>query len=72
MSVQPVDVTGGQSVYCFNEYQLRSAFERAEQPGESGDRVREAIRRMESELSRNERAAAAFVVIDRLLKTANG
>lgn len=71
MSVKPIDVTGGESVYCFNSYQLQGAFELAESEGESGDKVRAAIDRLETELTRNERAAAAFVVIDRLLKSKN-
>jgi hypothetical protein len=69
MSVKPIDVTGGESVYCFNDYQLKSAFALAESEGESGDKVRAAIERLEGTLTRNERAAAAFVVIDRLLKS---
>ena len=72
MSVKPIDVTGGESVYCFNAYQLKSAFELAESEGASGDKVRAAIDRLESDLTRNERAAAAFVVIDRLLKSKDG
>lgn len=69
MSVKPIDVTGGESVYCFNQYQMQSAFEMAESDSESGAKVRQAIAHLESTLTRNERAAAAFVVIDRLLKT---
>ena len=34
MAVQPIDVTGGESVYCFNKLQLTSAFELAESEGE--------------------------------------
>ena len=70
MAIQPIDVTGGESVYCFNQYQLKSAFELAESESESGEKVRETIRHMEETLTRNERAAAAFVIVDRLLKSA--
>ncbi len=69
MAVQSIDVTGGESVYCFNQYQLTSAFELAESEGETGDRVREAISYLEDNFSRNERAAAAFLVIDHLMKS---
>ena len=69
MAIQPIDVTGGQSVYCFNEYQLKSAFELAESDSESGRKIRETIEHLENDLTRNERASAAFVVIDRLLKS---
>lgn len=69
MAVKPIDVTGGESVYCFNHYQLTSAHELAESESESGEKVRAAIQHLEEELTRNERASAAFVVIDRLLKS---
>ena len=69
MAIKPIDVTGGQSVYCFNEYQLKSAFELAESDSESGRKIRETIERLENDLTRNERASASFVVIDRLLKS---
>ena len=69
MAVKPIDVTGGESVYCFNQSQLTSAHELAESEGESGEKVRAAIQRLEEELTRNERASTAFVLIDRLLKT---
>jgi hypothetical protein len=72
MSIKPIDVTGGQSVYCFNEYQLKSAFELADSDTESGKKVRQAISELESALTRNERAAAAFVIIDRLVKSRDG
>ena len=70
MATQPIDVTGGESVYCFNRYQLDTAFSLAESNTESGRKVQEAIARLETDLTRNEQAAAAFVIIDRLLKSA--
>lgn len=69
MAVKPIDVSGGESVYCFNRTQLNSAFALAEAQDTAGERIRGEIARLESEFSRNERAAVAFVVIDRLLKT---
>jgi len=69
MAIKPIDVTGGESVYCFNQYQMTSAFELAESESESGERVREAIKYLEEGFSRNERAAAAFLVIDHLMKS---
>ena len=60
-------LTGGESVYCINEAQLEKAKKLAEGDGPESDRVREAIVAMEKEYSRNERAAIAFVVIERLL-----
>ena len=69
MAIQPIDVTGGQSVYCFNEYQLKSAFELAESDSESGRKIRETIEHLENNLTRNEQASTAFVIIDRLLNS---
>ncbi len=72
MAVQPVDLTGGESVYCINQAQLARAFELADADGEGGPRIRAALAELEQGLSRNERAALAFVLIDRLLRTAQG
>jgi hypothetical protein len=69
MSIKPVDLTGGKSVYCFNESQLDHAFAMYEGQDESGDKIRAELERLEGSLSRNERASLAFVIIDRLNKT---
>lgn len=69
MAVQPIDVTGGESVYCFNRYQLDSAFDLAKSETESGEKVRQTLATLEETLTRNERAATAFVLIDRLVKS---
>jgi hypothetical protein len=72
MSVRPIELLGGESVYCINEAQLRSAFRLAEQDPQSGPRIQGELAALEAKLSRNERAALAFVMIDRLLKTGAG
>ena len=64
-----VDLSGGESVYCINEAQIREAFALASENPETGPRIRQEIERLEGTLSRNELAALAFVVIDKLLKT---
>ena len=69
MAVPPADLTGGESVYCINQVQLERAFELADADPDSGPRIRAALEGLEQDLSRNERAALAFVLIDRLLKT---
>ena len=69
MSVKPVDLTGGKSVYCFNESQLDHAFGLYEAQDESGDRIRAEVERLTQSLTRNERASLAFVLIDQLNKT---
>jgi len=69
MSVKPIDLTGGKSVYCFNESQIAKAMELAQAQDESGEKIRANVERLNQELSRNERAALAFVIIDELNKT---
>ena len=66
MSIKPIDLTGGKSVFCFNESQFAKAMQLAAGEDESGERIRAAIDRLESEMNRNERAALAFVLIDKL------
>jgi len=70
MSTKPIDILGGESVYCINQDQLTKSFELAQHDPESSPKIQAAIGELESKLSRNERAALAFVLIDRLLKTA--
>jgi len=69
MSVDPQDITGGKSVYCFNQKQLDDAVRLFGDASEAGAALREEVARLEQELSRNQRAALAFVLIDRLAKT---
>jgi len=69
MTVRPIELLGGESVYCINESQLRSAFKLANEDPEAGPRIQAEIASVESRLNRNERAALAFVLIDRLLKS---
>jgi hypothetical protein len=70
MSLPPQDITGGKSVFCFNQRQLAEAVQLFEATNGAGERLRNEVHRLEAELSRNERAALAFVLIDRLSKTA--
>lgn len=70
MSLRPIDILGGESVYCVNEGQLKTSFELADRHPESSPKIQAAIRELESKLSRNERAALAFVLIDRLRSNA--
>ncbi len=69
MSAKPIDILGGESVYCINQQQLRKSFELAERDPVSGPKIRAAIEQLESSLGRNELAALSFVLIDRLLKS---
>ncbi|MCS6771513.1 MAG: hypothetical protein NZ740_05755 [Kiritimatiellae bacterium] len=69
MAVKPIELLGGESVYCINQSQLKSAFRLAFEDPESSPRIQSELAALESKLNRNERAALAFVIIDRLLKS---
>lgn len=70
MAVGSVDVTGGESVYCINQTQLEAAFRLARDNPQSAPRIDRLLTSIENDLSRNEQAALAFVLIDRLLNSA--
>ena len=65
MSVDPVSILGGKSIYCINEMQLKDA----RRVFDESPKVQGILTEHEQSLSRNERAALAFVMIDRLLST---
>lgn len=69
MSVEPIPLLGGKSVYCINESQLKQAIKLANEHPESAPRIQAELSRMEQSLTRNERAALAFVIIERLRTT---
>lgn len=66
MDREPIPLLGGKSVHCINEQQMAEA---RRITGES-KRIQELIESLEQELSRNERASLAFVLIERLKSTA--
>ena len=66
MAVDPVDLLGGDSVYCINKNQLADAVQLTEHDPVSGLRIRKVLETIETSLSRNERASLAFVLIERL------
>jgi len=66
MSTKQIDITGGESVYCFNEGQLRNAYELVMNNPESSRKLKPLLEKLEKDYSRNEQAALAFVIIDRL------
>ena len=71
MSVPPLDLTGGKSVYCLNQQQLDRALALAAEDSPAGARIRDAVARLETGCSRNERAAIAFVLIGHVQDTAD-
>lgn len=68
MTIKPIEILGGESVYCINESQLKKSFELAYEDPATSPKIQAAIDQIEEGLNRNERAALAFVLIDRLLK----
>ena len=69
MTKEPISLLGGKSVYCINEGQLADAMKMADEQSESGEKVRTKIEEIEADMTRNERCAMAFVLLDRLLKS---
>ena len=67
--MKPVSILGGKSVYCINEQQLKDAKRLAYEDQEASPKIQAAIEKLEADLSRNECAALAFTLIDRLLKS---
>jgi len=69
MTVKPIELLGGESVYCINQTQLVNAKKLAFDDPNSSPKIQAEIKTLEEKLSRNERASLAFVLIDRLLKS---
>lgn len=65
---QGLDLTGGESVYCINEAQLQQAHHLAMKDEHSAPVVQGALSYLKENLTRNQRAAVAFVLIEQLLK----
>ncbi len=66
MPVKPTSLLGGESVYCINEAQLKEAVRLSEGDTDSAPRLQRLIETIEAECNRNERAALAFTLIQRL------
>ncbi len=69
MAVNPIPLLGGKSVYCINEQQMEEAVKLAEQGSEAAVKIQAFIGEAQEELSRNEQAALAFMLIKRLKDT---
>jgi hypothetical protein len=59
-------LTGGESVYCINQAQMTRTRGLIESSDETGAKLRSIRDRLEDDLDRNELAALAFSVIERL------
>jgi hypothetical protein len=61
-----IDLTGGESVYCINTFQMEKAQELFAGGSEESVSVRSTVERLEADLGRNERAAVAMLLLKRL------
>lgn len=66
MAHDPIPLLGGKSVHCINEQQMDEAIRLAESDAVSSPKIQERLRLLEADLTRNELAALAFVIIKRL------
>jgi hypothetical protein len=64
-----LDLTGGESVYCINESQMRLARKLIDEDAASHANLNRHFRSVVEDLTRNEQAALAFLVIDHLNNT---
>jgi len=66
MVISPISILGGESVYCINEAQMRDAQRLANEDPKSSKKIQSQLKEIENNLSRNERAALAFTIIENL------
>ena len=66
MAITPISILGGDSVYCINEAQMRDAKRLVNEDPESSEKIQSELEKLESDFSRNERAALAFTIIENL------
>ena len=64
--MKQIDIIGGESVYCIDEIQLRKAMKLSEGDSLSASKIQSAKKILKEDLSRNELAALAFLIIDEL------
>jgi len=67
---KPIPLLGGKSVFCINEEQMYEATRLREEDFESSQKINTHLKRLEQNLNRNEQAALAFTLIERLKKNA--
>ena len=69
MAPESIPLLGGKSVHCINEDQMAEAIRLAEEDTVSSPKIQAYLKEIEANLSRNERAALSFVIIQRLKET---
>ena len=72
MASDPIPLLGNTSVHCINESQMAEAQRLSENDAVSAPKIQDRLHRLEAELTRNERAALAFMLIKRLKENRHG
>ena len=66
MAIRPISILGGDSVYCINEAQMLAARKLANEDPEASKKIQSELVKLDTDFSRNERAALAFTIIENL------
>lgn len=66
MPVPPTSILSGESVYCINQAQLNESVRLSEDDPVASPKLQALIQQVETKCTRNERAALAFTLIQRL------
>lgn len=66
----PIPLLGGKSVFCINEEQMQEATRLREDDIHSSQKINAHLKQLEQNLNRNEQAALAFTLIERLKNSA--
>jgi len=66
----PIPLLGGKSVFCINEEQMKEAARIREDNAESSQKINTQLKTIEQNFTRNEQAALAFTLIERLKSSA--
>ncbi len=61
-----IDIIGAESIYCIDKVQLNKAIKLSQGDSPSAEKIQSAKKILETDLSRNELAAPAFLIIDDL------
>ena len=66
MAIRPISILGGDSVYCINEAQMLAARKLANEDPEASKKIQSELEKLDTDFSRNERAALAFTIIENI------
>ena len=66
MAIRPISILGGDSVYCINEAQMLAARKLANEDPKASKKIQSELEKLDTDFSRNERAALAFTIIENL------